>query len=86
MKKMELLSPAGSFEKLETAWTYGADSAYMGMKAFSLRANAKNVDDSEIDSLIDLKKRFPEKKLYCTININFHEKDVDSLKLEMENI
>lgn len=34
--KMELLSPAGSMEKLQAAFTYGADAAYMGLTSFSL--------------------------------------------------
>ena len=44
IRKMELLSPGGSIEKIETAFNYGADSVYCGLKDFSLRTNAKNVD------------------------------------------
>lgn len=29
MKKIELLAPAGSFEKAKVAFTYGADSVYV---------------------------------------------------------
>ncbi len=29
MKKIELLAPAGSFEKAKTAFLYGADSVYL---------------------------------------------------------
>ncbi len=32
MKKIEILSPAGNLEKLETAYLYGADAAYVGGK------------------------------------------------------
>lgn len=35
--RIELLAPAGNFEKLEVAIHYGADAVYLGGKAFSLR-------------------------------------------------
>lgn len=85
MEKMELLSPAGGFEKLETAFTYGADAVYMGLKDFSLRTNAQNFDTTEIKKIAECKKRF-NGKLYCTINIYFHEKDFDHLKNQLDEI
>ena len=72
---MELLSPGGSIEKIETAFTYGADSVYFGLKDFSLRTNAKNVEYGTQDQLRDIKKRFGG-KMYCTVNIYFHEDDI----------
>lgn len=38
MKKVELLAPAGNFEKLEFALLYGADAVYLGVDGYSLRA------------------------------------------------
>lgn len=32
---MELVSPAGNFEKLQYAWEYGADAVYIGLKIFA---------------------------------------------------
>ncbi|MCF0238094.1 MAG: U32 family peptidase, partial [Sphaerochaetaceae bacterium] len=61
VKKIELLSPAGSLEKLKTAFSYGADAAYMGLKSFSLRTNAKNFQDNEIESIKALKKKYNKK-------------------------
>ena len=72
IRKMELLSPGGSIEKIETAFNYGADSVYCGLKDFSLRTNAKNVEYGTQQQLLDIKKRFGG-KLYCTVNIYFHE-------------
>ena len=40
--KIELLSPAGSLERLKIALLYGADAVYIGGRDYSLRANAKN--------------------------------------------
>ncbi|MEO1928043.1 MAG: U32 family peptidase [Nautiliaceae bacterium] len=40
MKKVELLSPAGDFEKLKIAVAYGADAIYAGVSHFSLRCHS----------------------------------------------
>ena len=37
VQKPELLLPAGSLERLKTAFLYGADAVYAGMPAVSLR-------------------------------------------------
>ncbi|NCB54736.1 MAG: collagenase-like protease, partial [Epsilonproteobacteria bacterium] len=37
MSNVELLSPAGNFEKLKIALSYGADAVYAGVSHFSLR-------------------------------------------------
>ena len=39
---IELLAPAGNYEKLETAFSFGADAAYMGLSSYSMRAKADN--------------------------------------------
>ena len=43
---IELLAPAGDFEKLKFAINYGANAVYLGFKNFGLRANAKNFDET----------------------------------------
>ena len=83
--KMELLSPGGSLEKIETAFTYGADSVYFGLKDFSLRTNAKNVEYGTQEKLREIKKRFGG-KLYCTVNIYFHEDDIAKLREKLDEI
>ena len=42
---MELLSPAGSPEKLKYALAYGADAVYAGIPKFSLRAKENPFKD-----------------------------------------
>ncbi len=37
MRKPELLSPAGDFERLEYALSYGADACYLAGKDFGMR-------------------------------------------------
>ena len=48
MNKIELLAPAGSFEKAKIAFLYGADAVYMGTKSLSLRTRV-SVDDNELN-------------------------------------
>jgi len=79
LSSIELLAPAGNIEKLETALNYGADSVYMGLEDFSLRANAGNIMYNQAQDLVEIKKRFPGKTFYCTMNIFFHQKDIDKL-------
>lgn len=76
---MELLSPAGSVEKLEYSYLYGADAAYIGLKGFSLRAKADNFGEEEADAVRRVKARFPGKRLYCALNIMFHNDDIARL-------
>jgi U32 family peptidase len=81
---MELLSPAGNVEKLFYAYTYGADAAYIGLKNFSLRIKADNFKEDEYTRVIELKKKFPGKKLYCALNILFHNNDIDLFFSDIE--
>ena len=84
-KKMELLSPGGSLEKIETAFTYGADSVYFGLKDFSLRTNAKNVEYGTQQELRRIKEKFGG-RMYCTVNIYFHEDDITKLESKLDEI
>lgn len=81
---IELLSPAGNVEKLEYAYAYGADAAYIGLKKFSLRVKADNFYDDEYKKVIELKKKYPEKKLHCALNISFHNSDIENLKRNLD--
>lgn len=76
---IELLSPAGNYEKLKTAFSYGADACYMGLTSFSLRANAGNFSEKELEEVRRLKAE-TGKKLYCTMNIIFKESQLDQLE------
>lgn len=78
---MELLSPAGNLEKLKYAWQYGADAAYIGMKGFSLRAKADNFGEEEFTKIRRWKG---DKKLYCALNIYFHNQDLRQLEERIE--
>ena len=75
----ELLAPAGDFEKMQFAYLYGADAIYCGGQNFSLRANAKNFSLSELKEA-SLYAHSLNKKIYVTVNIIFHDEDLDGLE------
>jgi len=78
LKRVELLAPAGSFEKMVAAIHYGADAVYCGGKKFSLRAHAGNFSETELGEAV---KYAHEKnvKLYVTVNIFAHQEDLQGL-------
>lgn len=79
MNKVELLAPAGDLEKLKIAYLYGADAVYCAGKKFGLRANANNFTLEELKEAVEYAHRL-NKKLYVTINIIFHEKELEGLE------
>jgi putative protease len=81
---MELLSPAGNVEKLSYAYAYGADAAYIGLKKFSLRVKADNFYEDEYKKVIELKNKYPGKRLHCALNISFHDEEIDALKQNLD--
>ncbi len=85
---MELVSPAGNVEKLAYAWEYGADAAYIGLKRFSLRVKADNFHDDEYRQIRALKEAYAArgapKRLFCALNISFHDRDIDHFLAEAD--
>ena len=66
-KKIELLAPAGSFEKAKIAYLYGADAVYCGTSSLSLRARA-DMENEDLEKTIKYAKEIG-KKVYVTLNI-----------------
>ncbi|MCI8617762.1 MAG: U32 family peptidase [Clostridia bacterium] len=67
MKKIELLAPAGSFEKAKTAFRYGADAVYCGTSSLSLRTRA-DMDNNDLVRTIEYAHSIG-KKVNVTLNI-----------------
>lgn len=67
MKEVELLAPAGSFEKAKIAFLYGADAVYCGTSSLSLRTRADMKDDNLVET-IEYAHSIG-KKVYVTLNI-----------------
>ena len=76
---MELLAPAGNFEKLKTAFYFGADAVYLAGKNFGLRAFAGNFDEDEILKAVEYAHKL-NKKVYVTLNIIARDNDFAEMK------
>jgi len=78
MRKVELLSPAGNFEKLRAAVLYGADAVYLAGKRFGMRAAADNFTDEELAEAVEY-VHARGRRLYVTLNIMPRTGEYDAL-------
>ena len=76
MEKIELLAPAGNFEKLKYAFAFGADAVYAGVPRFSLRARENDFTDESIKDAVIYTHELG-KKIYLTLNIFPHNRKID---------
>ncbi len=67
MKKPEILSPAGNFEKLTFAVLYGADAVYAAGERFGMRSSSDNFSDGELKKAVEY-CRERNVKIYVTVN------------------
>ncbi len=67
MKRPEILSPAGNFEKMKSAILYGADAVYLAGNVFGMRAAADNFNLEELSEAV---KYAHERgvRVYITVN------------------
>ena len=80
MKAIELLAPAGSYEKFKIAMQYGADAVYASASHFSLRERtAKDFSIEQLGSAIDYARSI-DKKVYIPINGFPFTSQIKSLK------
>ena len=79
MKRPEILSPAGNFEKMRAAILYGADAVYLAGHIFGMRAAADNFSIEELDEAV---KYAHERnvKVYLTLNTMPREYEYDALR------
>ncbi len=73
--KIELLMPAGDFEKMKYAYAYGADATYLGIPMFSLRARENGFKRDTVIEAINYAHNL-DKKVYLTANILPHNHKV----------
>lgn len=71
MKRPEILSPAGNFEKMCFAINYGADAVYLAGKQFGMRGAS---DNFTVQQLYEAVKycHDRDKKIYVTVNVMPH--------------
>ena len=72
MNDIELLAPAGSFETALAAFQAGADAVYLGMNAFSARAEAVNFTPAQLRDLLAYARQprpgHMPRRVYVTFN------------------
>lgn len=78
INKVELLAPAGNFEKLKTALHFGADAVYLSGKQYGLRAFADNFDEQQMIEACQY-AHSKGKRVYVTINIFANNNDFEGL-------
>ena len=78
MKRIELLSPAGSLESFRASISAGADAVYMGGKNFSARAYASNFSNEQIRENIKYAHQRGV-KVYITINTLIFEDEINDV-------
>ena len=83
MRRPEVLSPAGSPEKLKTAIAYGADAVYMSGKRFGLRTFSDNFDHEQMKASIEYAHAHGV-KCYVTMNIMGLEADMKVINDEID--
>ncbi len=76
---LELLSPAGNFEKMKSAIRYGADAVYLAGHFFGMRSAADNFTNEELrDAVIYAHERGV--KVYLTVNTMPHGYEYERLR------
>jgi len=80
MNKVEIMSPAGSFESLNAAINAGANSVYFGVEQLNMRARStNNFTINDLDEIIRLCKR-RNVKTYLTVNTLIYDHDINLMK------
>jgi U32 family peptidase len=79
MNKIELLAPAGNFEKLKFAFAFGTDAVYAGVPRFSLRARENDFNEESIEEAVKYTRKLG-KKIYLTLNIFPHNRKIEPFK------
>jgi U32 family peptidase len=85
MKSPELLLPAGTLEKMRTAYAFGADAVYAGQPRYSLRArnNEFTLENLQIGIA---EARALGKKLFIASNLMPHNAKVKTYMADMEPV
>ena len=68
LKRPEVLSPAGTLEKLKVAVRYGADAVFIGGQAYGLRSRAGNFTFEQMEEGVQFAARYGA-KVYVAANM-----------------
>ena len=72
LKRPEVLSPAGTLEKLKVAVRYGADAVFIGGQAYGLRSRAGNFTFEQMEEGVQFAAKYGA-KVYVAANMVMHE-------------
>jgi len=67
LNRLEVLAPAGDFERLVSALDYGADAVYLGAESFGMRASPQNFTFETLKDAVEL-AHSRGVKVYLTCN------------------
>lgn len=86
LKRPELLAPAGSLDRMQAAYDYGADAVYAGLPRYSLRA--RNNGFSRLDRLKAGIERAHQqnKKFYVAVNVLPHNSKLSTFLEDMQQV
>lgn len=82
---LELLSPAGNFEKMKAAIRYGADAVYLAGHFFGMRSAADNFTNEELRNAVFYAHERGV-KVYLTVNTMPHGYEYERLREYLSNI
>ena len=85
MKSPELLLPAGTLDKMRTAYAFGADAVYAGQPRYSLRARNNEFKLEELQIGIG-EAHAMGKKLFVASNLMPHNAKVKTYMADMEPV
>ena len=78
--KTELLAPAGDLEAAYTAFGFGADAVYLGLRRFSARAEAANFSIEELGEIAAFAhSATPRRSVFVALNTLVKDDEVDEL-------
>ncbi|VVB79209.1 Peptidase family U32 [uncultured archaeon] len=84
-QKYELLAPAGDMSCLVAAVNAGADSVYLGLKEFSMRATARNFSIKELEEVRKICKEH-KVKIYLTVNTIIYQDELKKIEKILQEI
>ena len=85
MPKLELLSPAGDFERLKMAVLYGADAVYLAGTDFGMRSFAGNFTPEELPKAVEFAHSHGV-KVHVTVNTMPRNNEIVELPAYLERL
>ena len=85
MPKLELLSPAGDFERLQMAVLYGADAVYLAGTDFGMRSFAGNFTPEELPKAVEFAHGHGV-KVHVTVNTMPRNNEIIDLPAYLERL